>query len=51
MDTESKVLGEEHSGFRKGRGGLENIPVMKEIIEHNKRLKKGREKKTRRKVC
>ena len=30
---ESKVLGEEQSGFRKGRGGLENTLVMKEIIE------------------
>ena len=38
---ESRVLGEEQSGFRKGRGGLENVLVMKEVIEKNKKL--GRE--------
>ena len=38
---ESRMLGEEQSGFRKGRGGLENVLVMKEIIEKNKKL--GRE--------
>lgn len=31
-----KVLGEEQSGFRKGRGGLENIYTLKEIIERNR---------------
>jgi len=37
---ENKILGEEQSGFRKGRGGLENVLVMKEIIERNKKLGK-----------
>ena len=37
---EMKVLGEEQSGFRKGRGGLENVLVIKEIIERNKKLGK-----------
>ena len=32
---ENKVLGEEQSGFRKGRGGLENVLVIKEIMERN----------------
>ena len=34
------VLGEEQNGFRKGRSGLENIYVMKEIIDRNKRNRK-----------
>lgn len=39
--TEShKILGEEQSGFRKGRGGLENVLTLKEIIARNKQLKK-----------
>lgn len=37
---ENKVLGEKQSGFRKGRGGLENILVIKEIIERTKKLGK-----------
>ena len=37
---ESKVLGEEQSGFRKNRGGLENVLVMKEIIEQSTKLGK-----------
>ena len=37
---DEKVLGEEQSGFRKGRGGLENVLVMKEIIDRNKKLGK-----------
>ena len=32
---ENKVLGEEQSGFRKGRGGLENVLTIKEIMERN----------------
>lgn len=34
------VLGEEQNGFRKGRSGLENIYVMKELIDRNKRNRK-----------
>ena len=37
---ERKVLGEEQGGFRKGRSGLENVLVMKEIIEQKKKLGK-----------
>lgn len=37
---DNKVVGEEQSGFRKGRGGLENVFVMKEIIDRNKKLGK-----------
>ncbi len=35
-----KILGEEQSGFRKGRGGLENILTLKEIIDRNRQRKK-----------
>lgn len=34
------MLGEEQSGFRKGRGGLENVLAMKEITEQNEKLGK-----------
>ena len=39
METQ-KVLGEEQSGFRKGRGGLDNIFTLKEIIDRNRTQKK-----------
>ena len=32
-----RIWGEEQSGFRKGRGGLENVYVIKEIIERNRK--------------
>ena len=35
------MFGEEQSGFRKGRGVLENVLVMKEVLVKNKKL--GRE--------
>ena len=39
---ENKVWGEEQAGFRKGRGGLENIVfVMRDIIEKYKKSGKG----------
>ena len=38
---ENKVWGEEQAGFRKGRGGLENIFVMRDIIEKYKKSGKG----------
>ena len=31
------MLGEEQNGFRRGRSGMENVYVMKEIIERSKR--------------
>ena len=34
------VIGEEQSGFRKGRSGLENIYVLKELIDRSKRERK-----------
>ena len=37
---ERKVLGEEQNGFRRGRGGLENVLVIREIIDRNKKMGK-----------
>lgn len=34
---QSGVLGEEQHGFKKGRSGMKNVYVMKEIIERSKR--------------
>ena len=34
---EQRILGEEQSGFRPGRGGLENALVLKELIERSRR--------------
>ena len=36
---DSKALREEQSGFRKGRGGLENVLILREIIEKKKKQK------------
>ena len=37
---QERVLGEEQNGFRKGRSGLENVYIMKELIDRNKRNRK-----------
>lgn len=41
MSRKVLKVGEEQSGFRKGRSGLENVLVIKEIIEQNKKVMKG----------
>ena len=33
---ENKIWGEEQAGFKKGRGGLENLFVIKDVIEKSK---------------
>ena len=33
---ENKIWGEEQAGFRKGRGGLENLFIIRDVIEKNK---------------
>ena len=38
---EDRVLGGEQSGFRKGRGNLENVLVMKEVREEYKVRKRA----------
>ena len=38
IETEG-VIGEEQSGFRKGRSGMENIYVLKEVIDRSRRRK------------
>ena len=35
------MIGVEQSGFRKGRSGLENIYVLKELIDRSKRERKN----------
>ena len=32
----NKIWGEEEAGFRKGRGGLENLLVIRDLIEKSK---------------
>ncbi len=34
------IFGEEQNGFRKGRSGMENIYIIKELIDRNKRARK-----------
>ena len=38
---DSKALGEEQSGFRKGREALENVLILREIIEKKKNKTKN----------